>query len=202
MNLTNKLICLLSYYLLVTEVFPQGQSYTLINGDINNSFLSRSIYNISTFTPLKKNSSAGVLDSIICINTNGNRVRITYNYNDDLSLNYFINADWYNGEWINAEKHTNTYNSEGKLISVLWESFNSTTKEWQQSGKDIFNYDSLKNRINYLYQVYNGQEFINELSYEYCYSTTNNVISSLVKVWNNSRWVNVSKAININSNTN
>ena len=195
MNLVNKLIRLLFYFLLVTEVFPQGQFYISTNGNINNSFLTRSIYNISTFTPLKKNSSAAVLDSLIYISTYVDRKRIAYNYNDDLSLDYFTFADWYNDEWINSEKHTNIYNSEGKLISVLWELFNSTTKEWYQTEKDSFNYDPLKNRIFGLHQFFNGQEFVNDFKYEDCYDAANNFVSSVNQHWIDGIWVNSSKSI-------
>ncbi|OGU27607.1 MAG: hypothetical protein A2057_16050 [Ignavibacteria bacterium GWA2_35_9] len=195
MNLVNKLICLLFYCLLVTEVFPQGQSYISINGNINNSSLTRSIYNISAFTPLKKNNSAGVLDSLIYISTNGDRNRIVYNYNDDLSLNYFTNAVWYNGEWINFGKHTSTYNSDGNLESVLWEWFNSSSEEWFKDVKDIYNYDSLGNRVFSLHQNFNGQEFVNAYKYENDFKGTN-LISSVQQHWIDDEWVNSSKTIN------
>lgn len=195
MTLVNKLICLLFYFLLVTEVFPQGQYYILTNGNISNSYLTRSIYKIPTITPLKQNNFAGVLDSLIYISTYGDRHRIAYYYNDDLSLNYFINAIWYNGEWIDLDKHTNTYNSEGKLISVLWELFNSTTKEWHQTEKDTFNYDSLGNRIFSLHQSFNGQEFVNDFKYEDSYDTANNLVSSVNQDWTDGTWVNSSKSV-------
>ncbi|MCX6152246.1 MAG: T9SS type A sorting domain-containing protein [Ignavibacteriales bacterium] len=201
MDLLNKTLCLLLLGFLRVDIFPQEQSYISTNGNINNSFRTRSIYNISTFTPLKKNNSAGVLDSLIYISTNGDRNRIAYNYNDDLSLNYFTNAIWYNGEWINSDKHTNTYNSEGKLISVLWEWFNTSSEEWFKDAKDLYNYDSLGNRDFSLHQYFNGQDFVNGFKYEYCYDTSNNLISLVNKRWIDGIWVNSSKIVNtINSN--
>jgi len=195
MNLVNKFLCLLILGFLVVEIFPQGQYYILTNGNLNNSSLTRSIYKIPTITPLKQNNFAGVLDRLIYISTYGDRHRIVYNYNDDLSLNCFTNADWYNGEWIDFEKHTNTYNSEGKLISVLWELFNSTTEEWYQTEKDIYNYDSLGNRIFSLHQSFNGQEFVNDFKYKDSYDTANNLVSSVNQDWIDSAWVNSSKSI-------
>ena len=192
----NYFLSALIFILLNPEIYPQKQSYITTNKNINKSLLTRSIYNITTFNPLKKNSSAGVLDSLIYIRTNGNRNRIVYNYNDDLSLNYFINADWYNGEWIDYEKHTNTYNAAGNLESVLWELFNSTTKEWHQTEEDIFNYDSLGNRIFSLHQFFNGQEFVNDFKYENSYDAANNLVSSVNQDWIDSIWVNTSKTIN------
>ncbi|MGD8782209.1 MAG: T9SS type A sorting domain-containing protein [Ignavibacteria bacterium] len=200
MNLVNKLICLLFYCLLVTEGFAQEQSYNSGNGK---TFLTRNIYMMSNLsTPSKRNNSFNILDSLVIIYENDSRTRITYTYNNDLSLNYFTNAIWYNGEWINSGKHTNTYNSDGNLELVLWEWFNTSSEEWLKDAKDVYNYDSLGNRINYLHQVYNGQEIINKFRYEYCYNTTNNVISSLRESWNNGKWVNASKTSNTYSSAN
>jgi len=195
MHFINKLICLLFYCLLVTEVFPQTQSYISTNGNINNLFPIRNIYNISTFTPLKRNSSTGVLDSLIYISTYGDRNRIAYYYNNDLSLNYFTNAVWSNGEWINLDKHTNTYNSEGNLESVLWEWFNTSSGEWLKDAKDVYNYDSLENRIFHLHQYFNEEEFVNSFKYEnYFYGR--NLLVSVGQKWIDNEWVNNSRIIN------
>jgi len=195
MNLVNKLLRLLIFGFLVIEIFPQGQYYILTNGNINNSSLTRSFYKIPTITPLKQNNFAGVLDSLIYISTNGDRNRIAYNYNDDLSLDYFTRAFWYNGEWIDLDKHTNTYISGGNLESVLWEWFSTSSEEWFKDAKDIYNYDSLGNRIFSLHQSFNGQEFVNGFKYEDNYDTANNLVSSVNQDWIDSAWVNSSKSI-------
>lgn len=202
MDLLNKTLCLLLLGFLVVEIFPQEQYHISINGNINNSFPKESIYNISVITQLKKNNSAEVLDSLICIYLNGNRIRISYNYNDDLTLNYFTIADWFIDEWINSDKHTNTYDTDGNLESVLWEWFNASSQEWLKVAKDVYNYDSSGNQITHLYQIYNGQEFINEFRYEYYYNTTNKVVLLLEKFWNNGNWINASKTINTYSTAN
>ncbi|MEE9431221.1 MAG: T9SS type A sorting domain-containing protein [Melioribacteraceae bacterium] len=195
MNLVNKLFGLLFYCLLVTKVFPQGESHISLNGNINNSVHTRSIYNISTLTPLKKNNSVEVLDSLVYISTNNDRKRIAYNYNDDLSLNYFINAGWYNGEWINTDKHTNSYNSDRNIESVLWEWINTSSGEWLKDAKDVYNYDSLGNRIFSLHQYFNEQEFVNQRKYENYFNGTN-LMSSRQQSWIDSKWVNSFKTIN------
>ncbi len=195
MNLINKTLCLLFLCFLVAEIFPQEQFYILTNGNINNSFPRRSIYKVSTVTSLKNNDSAKVLDSLICIYLNGNRIRIAYNYNNDLSLNYFTIADWFNGEWIISDKRTNTYNFEGKLETVLWERFNASSGEWIKVAKDVFNYDSLGNRVYYLHQNFNGQEFENDFKYENFYDTANNLMSSVNQDWIDNIWVNRYKSV-------
>jgi hypothetical protein len=145
---------------------------------------------------LKLKASAGVLDSLIYISTNGDRSRIAYNYNDDLSLNYLTNAVWINGKWNISERHTNSYNSDKNLESVLWELFNSTAEEWYQSEKDIFGYDSSKNRIFSLHQYFSGREFVNEFKNEDYYDAANNLVLSVSKAWVDSMWwVNSHKTI-------
>ncbi len=195
MNLVNKTLCLLFLGFLVVEIFPQEQFYISKNGNLNNSFPKRSIYNVSNITPLKNNNSAKVSDSLICVYLNGDKIKIAYNYNDDLTLNYFTIADWFNGEWIIADKRTNTYNFEGNLETVLWEWFNASSGEWTKVAKDVFNYDSLGNQITYLHQVYDGQEFTNDFKYENYYDTANNLLSSVNQNWINSKWVNRSKSV-------
>ena len=56
---------------------------------------------LPTTTSLKNNNSDEVLDSLICVYLSGNKTKLTYNYNNNLSLNYFTFVDWFNGEWIN-----------------------------------------------------------------------------------------------------
>ena len=194
MDLLNKTLCLLFFGFIAVEIFPQGQPYISINGNINNSFPKRSIYNVMTITPLTNNNSTEVLDSLICIFLDGNRIKITYNYNDDLSLNYFTMADWFNGEWIIYDKHTNSYNSEGNLESALWEWFNSSSGEWFKYAKDVYNYDSLGNRVVYLRLYFNGQEFENDFKYENYFKGTN-LISSVQQQWVYNEWVSSSKSI-------
>jgi hypothetical protein len=181
----------------MTEVFPQGQSNITTNGNIKNPPPARRVDNRLTFTPYKKNDSAGVLDSLIYINANGDKSRITYNYNQDLSLNYFTNADWFNGKWSIYERHTNSYNSDKKLESVLWELFNTKTEKWHQSAKDVYSYDSLKNRIFRLHQNFNGQEFVNEFKEEDCYDAASNLVLTVSMEWADSAWVNNYKTIYI-----
>ncbi|HMU44604.1 MAG TPA: T9SS type A sorting domain-containing protein [Ignavibacteriaceae bacterium] len=195
MDLINKTLWLLFFGFLAMEIFPQGQSYISTNGSINNSFPKRSIYNVSNITPLKNNNSAEVLDSLICIYLNGIRIKITYNYNVDLSLNFFTMADWYNGEWIISDKRTNSYNSEGNLELVLWEWFNTSSGEWFKYAKDVYNYDSFGNRVVYLRLYFNGQEFENDFKYENFYDASNNLVSSVNYDWIDSIWTNSSKSI-------
>jgi hypothetical protein len=194
MNLFNKTLCLLLLGFLVIEIFPQEQYYISTNGNINDSFPKRSIYNVPTITPLKNNNSAEVLDSLIYISTYGDRNRIAYNYNDDLSLNYFTRAVWYNNEWITLDKHTNTYNSDGNLESVLWEWFNNSSGEWFKDAKDVYNYDSLENRIFHLHQFFNGQDFVNNFKYEN-YFDGRNLLLSVSQKWIDNEWINRSKSI-------
>ncbi len=196
MNLVNKLVCLLFYCLLVTEIFSQEYSYILRNENIKNSSITWSAYDLSKFTPIKKYNTSGILDSLIYERTNGERTKSVYNFNEDLSLSYFTSSVWYNNEWVNSEKHTNTYNTNGNLESVLWELFNSSSEEWFKIAKDVYNYDSLGNRVYQLHQSFNGRDFVNKFKYENYFKGTN-LVSSVNQHWVDGAWVNSSKVINI-----
>jgi hypothetical protein len=195
MNLLNKILWLLFLGFLAVNIFPQGQLYFSINGNINNSFTEKSFCTVQVTSLLKNNNSDEVLDSLICVYLNGDQIKIVYNYNDDLTLDYFTFADWFNGEWIISDKRTNTYNSYGNLESVLWEWLNPTSGEWTKVARDVYNYDSLGNKTTYVHQDYDGQEFINDFRYEYFYNTINNVTSSIQAFWDNGNWVNDSKSV-------
>ena len=195
MNLLNKILCLLFIGFISVEIFPQGQPYFSINGNTNNSFTEKSFCYVPTTTSLKNNNSDEVLDSLICVYLSGNKTKLTYNYNNNLSLNYFTFVDWFNGEWIIRDKRTNTYNFEGYLESVLWEWFNALSGEWLNDAKDVYNYDSLGNRIYSLHQNFNGQDFENDFKYENYYDTANNLVSSVNYDWTDSIWVNRSKSV-------
>jgi len=190
MNLLNNFFCSLFFCLLAVEIFPQWQPYISINGNINNSFTEKSFCTLPT-TSLKNNNSDKVLDSLIC----DYQTKLAYNYNNDLSLNYFTFANWFNGEWIITDKRTNTYNFEGYLETVLWEWFNAISGEWTKDARDVYNYDSLGNKVYHLHQNYNGQEFVNDFKYESSYDSANNLVSSVSQDWIDSIWVNRSKFI-------
>jgi hypothetical protein len=190
MNLLNKILWLLFLGFLAVNIFPQGQPYLSMNGNTNNSFPQKSFCTVPVTTSLKNNSDE-VLDSLIC----DDQTKLAYNYNNDLSLNYFTFADWFNGDWIITDKRTNTYNSDGNLESVLWEWFNASSGEWLNDAKDVYNYDSLGNRISMLHLNFDGQEFENAFKYENYYDTANNLILTVNQDWIDTIWVNSSKII-------
>ncbi|NWF49917.1 MAG: T9SS type A sorting domain-containing protein [Ignavibacteriaceae bacterium] len=194
MILLNKALCFLLLGFLAGEIIPQEQFYISTNGDINNSHRKRSIYNLSTITPLKNENSSKSLDSLICNFSNGSRIRIKYAYNDDLSLNHYTFSNWFNGQWIISDKRTNTYNSYGKLKSVLWEWFNASLQVWLNDAKDEYNYDSIGNMNLHLHLDFNGQEFENDFKNEFYYVNENNLVSSVSFDWDDSIWVNRSKS--------
>ena len=193
MNLIIKSLCLLLLSFSVIRIFPQGQFYVSNYEDIVNSDRKSIINNLSFIKPFINESSSTVLDSIICNYLDGNKTKLAYNYNNDLSLNYFTFANWFNGEWIISDKRTNTYSFEGYLESVLWEWFNPITQDWFDDAKDVYNYDSLGNRIYYLHQNFDGQEFVNAFKNEMIYDSLNNLVSADNQIWIDSIWVNQSK---------
>jgi hypothetical protein len=191
MNLLNKILWLLFLGFLAVNIFPQGQPYFSIIGNINNSFPEKSFCTVPVTTSLKNNDSDEVLDSLIC----DDQTKLAYNYNNDLSLNYFTFANWFNGEWIITDKRTNTYNSDGNLETVLWEWFNASSGEWLNDAKDVYNYDSLGNRVYYLHQNFKVHEFENDFKYENIYDSANNLVLSVDQDWIDSIWVNRSKSV-------
>jgi hypothetical protein len=76
MYLINKVLCFWFLGFLVCEIFPQEQFYISTNGNIDNSFSKRSVYAVSKNSPLKNKNSSEVLDSLICVYLNGDKIKI------------------------------------------------------------------------------------------------------------------------------
>ncbi len=194
MNLFNKILCHF-FLVFVTAIFPQEQFYLPHDCAINNMASIKNITNFINSASIIDNDSGGVLDSIIILYMNGMRFRNKYIYNNDLSLNSFTVANWYNGEWITFEKHTNTYNSGGCLESVLWELYDPSSGIWEQEERDFYTYDSSGNRNSHIHQYFDGLEFVNDFKSEDQFKGKNLVLSTGLD-WSDNRWVFRSKSIN------
>lgn len=195
MYLINKILCFLFLGLFACEIFPQDQFYISTNGNINNSFSKRSIYNVSNTTLLKNKNSNEVLDSLICVYLNGHKIKIVYNYSNNLKLDYFTFANWFNGEWVVSDRRTNKYNSNGNLESILWEWFNTSLQVWLNDSKDEYYYDSIGNMNLHLHMDFNGHEFENNFKNEFYYDNLNNLVTLIIYDWNDSIWINRFKSV-------
>ncbi|AFH49876.1 5'-Nucleotidase domain protein [Ignavibacterium album JCM 16511] len=195
MSLIIKNFFILLISLLAVEFYPQVQDYSVKEIKINNTLNSRDLNAFNKLISFRKDFNK-VLDSIIIISTSGDRKKLAFYYNEDLTLNNFLISYLFNNQWMVSDRHTNTYNSEGKLVSILWEAFNNLTGEWSNDALDIYSYDTSGNCITHLHQTYIGGEFQNIFRYNYYYDSSNNLSSSIYETWNNDNWLLVSRIIN------
>lgn len=201
MSLRIKKLFILLISLLAVEFYPQDLDYSVKEIKINNSLNSRDLNAFNKLFSFRKDFNK-VLDSTIVISTFGDRKKLTFYYNQDLTLNNFIISRLFNNQWIVSDRHTNTYNSEGKLVSILWEVFNNLTGEWSNDGLDIYSYDTNGNLITHLHQAYIGGEFLNQFKINYYYDSSYNLSSSISETWENNNWFTVKRIINFYNDNN
>jgi len=62
--------------------------------------------------------------------------------------------------------------------------------QWVNSSQYTYTYDANNNMTGYLYQTWDGTQWVNDRQYTYTYDANNNLILSLGETWNDSVWVN------------
>lgn len=201
MSFRIKKFLILFISLLAVELYPQDQDYSVKKTEINNTLNSRDLNAFNKLISLRKDFNK-VLDSIVIISTSGDKKKLAFYYNQDLTLNNFLVSWWFNNQWMVSDRHTNTYNSEGKLVSILWEAFNNLTGGWSNDALDIYSYDTSGNCITHLHKVYIGGEFLNQFRYNYYYDSSNNLSFSIRESWVNNNWLLVSRIINYYNSSN
>ncbi len=144
--------------------------------------------------------------------------RNTYEYNE---LNKLIRSTFevYDDGWTNDSRFSLTYNENGEISSLLYESWRGTTwgnafkwtyfyetkskidyvlieawigNEWVNNAKLIFSYDSLARVTEILYLSFVSGEWNNRWKQSYEYNENNKIVASKLEVWQDSVWVNAS----------
>lgn len=191
MNLVHKLIYLLFFCLLAAEVFPQGQSYLFKNGNIKDSSLARSIYNISTFTPseIKKDDYKIRMDSIIATSIKGGILKNTFMYNQSENLSEWIIQDYINNSWENGFRNKYFYDYNDNL--TRWLEFYWNNYKWDSLSLLIYSYNTNGNLFQTIYQRYSDSGWQNMFrsTYEH-YDLNGNCDTVIQETWANNQWQN------------
>jgi len=66
-------------------------------------------------------------------------IKTTYYYSSNQKLQYYVNEDWVDGNWLLADKAFLEYSEDGNLISILF--YNFLENNWQESSLSLYNYD-------------------------------------------------------------
>lgn len=100
-----------------------------------------------------------------------------YNNNFETPTKYIIKFPIGNGMWINAMRYTASYNSEGKMLSDLEETF--SVSGWEPSYRTTNKYDAFGNATQELYEVSEDGKWMalsGSRKYKLSYNTSKNLL--------------------------
>ena len=102
--------------------------------------------------------------------------------------------------WSISDKRELTYNSNNKVIEELYQNWNSTTGQYENTDKSIFSYNS-----NGLVNQYLGQEWVSSQWTNYyranvSYDANNQVTQIISEEYENGQWINSERSLYTFSN--
>lgn len=111
-----------------------------------------------------------------------------YTYNSNGKIIGNLSQTWNGMTWLNYELKSANYDTSGKLTSILLQKWNGML--WIDSGQFTSTYDVNGNLTNSLSQVWNGMTWVNNYQYNYTYDANGNQTYAVNQHWNGTTWVN------------
>lgn len=118
---------------------------------------------------------------------------VWYNFAKEQPLSYIIQK--HNGStYINDQRYTATYNTNGAILSELFEEWNTI---WRNKYRNIISYDSQGNLTNYLNQEWIANAWVTLFGDKltYTYNTSNEITTVIKEYWDNGNWVKFQKEL-------
>jgi hypothetical protein len=119
-----------------------------------------------------------------------NFVRISYTFNASFKVTKSIEQSWLSNTWQNSRRITNTYNANGYLIKSLTEQWLGGI--WQNSILDIYTNNSNGNPTEILDETWKiaASTWDTSSRNTYTYNQDNKMLTDLLQLWQNNKWVN------------
>lgn len=116
---------------------------------------------------------------------NSSKLDISYDAKGNQTLRIVSNGTGLS--WVNSFKTEFNFNTENKLISVLYYDWNTTKKQWEQSRKDEISYDTKGNATLVLFFDWNAtkNQWIASGKSELEYDTKGNLVLQIFYFWDN-----------------
>ncbi len=104
---------------------------------------------------------------------------------------------WTGNQWLGIQKNIYTYDSNGRIISELEQSYNFTTFQWENSSQNLYSYDANGNKIERVYQQWNSStsQWVNVNRDTMSYNSNNFITEDIFQTWDTttSQWNNYFK---------
>ena len=111
-------------------------------------------------------------------------------FRTDGQLESGIRLKWVDGNWKKITKETNTYDSNGDIITQLNESYDDALDNWINNSKYEYSYDARRNLTIDLTTTWVGGTWENNSVLEFAYDTENKKILEAFSRWQNGVWEN------------
>jgi hypothetical protein len=98
-----------------------------------------------------------------------------------------LDEQWSNGQWVNVDRDTYTYDASNNRLSDLYESWSNG--QWVNVDRDTYTYDASNNRLSDLYESWSNGQWAGTYRYTYTYDASNNRLTDLSEHWWNGQWV-------------
>ena len=114
----------------------------------------------------------------------------TYTYTGG-KVNTYLTRLWI-GSWLNNDLTTWSYNGNGTIASIVFQTWDSDSNAFINSGRSLMSYDG-SNRLSAMEsQTWDGSTYIPALMILYTYDGSSRVATMISQEWQGS-WVNVSR---------
>ena len=135
--------------------------------------------------------STSVVDSVIEIYNDGNKVKHTYTYDSNNNWILYLIENWDGSQWVNSSERIYDYDSNKNIILQLDKYWDEN--QWVNLERATYTYDSYENMTSYLKEEWDRTQWVNEFRNTYSYDSDGNMTLSLREDWVDRQWLIISR---------
>jgi|GEM_PF-1744482 len=146
------------------------QQYNSTTGNFENSYRDLYTYNAN-------DDISEVVYQEFVTGAYQNEFRLTTSYNGS-QLSSFIEYNWNGAQWVESDRGTLSYNSNGTLASIIAEEY--VNGQYQLDYKDSFFYDSNNRLVQKLFEIWDGSSYVLDEQIDLTLDNNGNLITETV----------------------
>ncbi len=142
------------------------EKMTLINSFLKNELTAKKYLNKTAGTDRS-------VDSVIYILENGDKLKESYNYNDNGNITSFADELWDGKQWTNNERYQIDYDLDGNQTNILVETWDST--QWVNENRYVSEYDLNGKMVADTWEIWDSTNWVTEMKVIYQYDSNGNI---------------------------
>lgn len=116
--------------------------------------------------------------------------RTLYTYNAGNQLIERIHQNYQGGTWTNSFRFTFSYDANGNVVNQKFYTWNSGSGSWVPNNQNNYTFDSNNNQMEYIYQYWDGTQYVNSYRCIYGYVLIMNISDHELKSIHKCRFAN------------